>query len=182
MKMKIIGRQTEVPEALSAVAVKRLAKLDKFFGSDAEAILKLKKKRSIEVVELTVQSAGHLFRSEKSGESYQNALDEAVDAIIRQIRKNKTRLEKRLREGAFREEPDAASLPEEPEEKELSVRYKSFRFKPMSPEEAILQMQLIGHSFFVFENDATGKVNVVYTKAGRRLRLHRAGLSGLAFP
>lgn len=97
MKMKIIGRQTEVPEALSAVAVKRLAKLDKFFGSDAEAILKLKKKRSIEVVELTVQSAGIFFRSEKSGESYQNALDEAVDAIIRQIRKNKTRLEKRLR-------------------------------------------------------------------------------------
>ena len=164
MKTKIIGRQTAVPEELNKVAAKRLAKLDKFFGSDAEATLKLKKKRSEEVVELTVQNAGIYFRSEKSAESYQNALDEAVDAIIRQIRKNKTRLEKRLREGAFREEPDIAPMPEEPEETELSIRYKSFSFKPMSPEEAILQMQLLGHSFFVFENDRTGQANVVYIR------------------
>ena len=165
MKTKIIGRQTAVPEELNAIAAKRLAKLDKFFGSDAEATLKLKKKRSEEVVELTVQRAGIYFRSEKSAESYQNALDEAVDAVIRQIRKNKTRLEKRLREGAFFEEPGAAASPaEEAEEKELSIRYKSFSFKPMSPEEAILQMQLLGHSFFIFENDATGKANVVYIR------------------
>ncbi len=167
MKLQVVGRGTEVPRAFEQVAPKRLSKLDKFFPQDAEATIKLKTRRSSgeDVVELTVQSAALTVRAEKTAESYQSALDEAVDAIVRQIRKNKTRLERRLRDGAFKEDAAEAGtpLPEE-ESGETPIRYKSFRFKPMSPEEATLQMQLLGHSFYVFENDATGEVNVVYAR------------------
>lgn len=164
MKITMTGRQVEVPADLKQIAEKRLAKLDKFFPDDAAAIIKLKKKRSMEVVELTIQDAGIFFRSEKSADTYQTALDEGIDAIVRQIRKNKTRLEKRLREGAFVKDAAPEALPEVEEQKDFEIRYKTFRFKPMSPEEAILQMNLLEHGFFVFENDETGKVNVVYAR------------------
>ena len=164
MKITMTGRQVEVPADLKPIAEKRLAKLDKFFPDDAAAIIKLKKKRSMEVVELTIQDAGIFFRSEKSADTYQTALDEGIDAIVRQIRKNKTRLEKRLREGAFVKDAAPETVPEVEEQKDFEIRYKTFRFKPMSPEEAILQMNLLEHDFFVFENDVTGKVNVVYAR------------------
>jgi len=166
MKITVIGRQMEVTDDLKALFEKKLRKFDKFFKDDAVAYITLSKvKNQQECLELTISSGGVLYRSEESNSTFNNALDKAVDVIERQIRKNKTRLEKKLREGAFLD----ASAVEEPaieEESEFNIRVKTFPIKPMSPEEAILQMNLLGHEFFVFENAENGKTNVVYKRHG----------------
>lgn len=152
----------EVTDDLKTLFEKKLKKFDKFFRDDAVAYITLSRKRNMEVLELTISSSGTLYRSEKSADTFNNALDEVIEAIDRQIRKNKTRLEKRLREGAF--SPSDISLPEVEEEQEFNIRVKTFPIKPMTAEEAILEMNLIGHSFYMFRNSESGEVNVVYCK------------------
>ena len=160
MKINIIGRRMEVDEGLKGLLEKKLAKLDKYFRDDAVAYVTLTREKNAERLELTVSSGSTLFRSEERDETFQNALDRAIDVIERQIRRNKTRLEKRLREGAFR------TVEEQPEafEEAFQIRTKSFVMKPMTPEEAILQMNLIGHAFFLFENSETGNTALVYKR------------------
>lgn len=163
MNINTFGRQVEVTQDLKDLFAKKLGKLDKFFHDDADCNVTLReRKNGRKILEVTITAAGTLFRAETEEETFQNALDKAVSTIERQIRKNKTRLEKRLRENAFVREIEF----EEPieEEGEFDIRTKSFTFKPMSPEEAILQMNLLGHEFFVFENDETHAVNVVYRR------------------
>ena len=159
MKINIIGRRMEVEESLKQLISKKLTKLDKYFRDDAVAYVTLSHEKNAERLELTVSSTGMLFRSEEIDSTFNNALDTAVDTIERQIRKNKTRLEKRLREGSLR-------FTDEPEESEevFGIREKVFVMKPMSPEEAILQMNLIGHEFFMFRNSDTGEAAVVYIR------------------
>jgi len=165
MKITTIGRQMEVPEELKVLFDKKLAKLDKFFKDDAVAYVTLSRKRNLEILELTISSGGTLFRSEEENSTFQNAFDSAIESIERQIRKNKTRLEKKLREGAFvREAAAFQAFNEDEEEGEFNIRVKTFSLKPMTPEEAILQMNLIGHEFFMFQNVETGSVSVVYKR------------------
>lgn len=164
MKITTIGRQMNVPEDLKELFEKKLRKFNKFFCDDAVAYITLSKKRNMEVLELTISSSGTLYRSEKESVTFNNALDEVIEAIERQIRKNKTRLEKRLREGAFvRESAEPALMPVQ-EEPEFNIRVKTFSLKPMTPEEAILQMNLLGHTFFMFKDAGSGEVNVVYKR------------------
>jgi len=160
MKINIIGRRMEVDESLKALIDKKLAKLDKYFRDDAVAYVTMSHEKNAERLELTVSSGGTLFRAEERDETFNNALDTAIDVIERQIRKNKTRLEKRLREGAFR------AIEDQPEEFEeaFRIREKTFVMKPMTPEEAILQMNLIGHEFFLFLNTETDALSVVYKR------------------
>ena len=167
MKINVIGRQVTVTEDLKQLFDKKLAKFDKFFRDDAEATVKLReRKNGRKIIELTITSGGTIYRAETEDETYQNALDRDVYAIERQIRKNKTRLERRLRDGAFERSiaPEPEEIAEEEEEGDFDIRVKKFSFKPMSPEEAILQMNLIGHEFFIFENDETNQINVVYKR------------------
>ena len=173
MKITTFGRQVEVTPDLKELFDKKLSKFDKFFKDDAEANITLReRKNGRKKLELTINASGTLFRSEEEDETFRNALDRAVSKIERQIRKNKTRLEKRLREGAFQNAyADEVSGEEIEEEGDFDIRTKSFSFKPMSPEEAILQMNLLEHEFFVFENDTTGKVNVVYKRHGNKYGL-----------
>ena len=102
MKINIIGRRMEVEESLKQLISKKLTKLDKYFRDDAVAYVTQSHEKNAERLELTVSSTGMLFRSEEIDSTFNNALDTAVDTIERQIRKNKTRLEKRLREGSLR--------------------------------------------------------------------------------
>ena len=103
-----------------------------------------------------------MFRAEEESETFITALDRTAESLERQIRKNKTRLEKKVRSGAFIiEEEDDDEYVEEPE---FRIRTKSFPFKPMTPEEAILQMNLLGHSFFAFTDAETSDVCVVYKR------------------
>ncbi|MBE6618926.1 MAG: ribosome-associated translation inhibitor RaiA [Ruminococcaceae bacterium] len=168
MKFTIVGKKTEVPRGLYEIIEKKLAKFDKFFKDGAEANVSIKSAHNLETLELTIVSGGVIYRSEKSDKTYQNALDDVIYSIERQIRKNKTRLEKKLREGVFVKGSDAY-VPSENEDVDetigdFEVRMKYFNLKPMSIEEAILQMLLLDHQFFVFKNDVTEEVNVVYIR------------------
>ena len=164
MKITTVGRQMDVPRDLKELFEGKLAKFDKFFKSDAEAVITISRKKNLECLELMITANGTLFRSEESDTTFRNALDRAVDTIERQIRKNKTRLEKRFKADAFDMEAIFDGEIAEEEEKEFEIRTKSFSFKPMSVEEAILQMNLLEHQFFVFTNMDTDEVNVVYKR------------------
>ena len=166
MKITINGKKTEVPENLKPIIGKKLRKFEKYFKDDVEADVVLRKKNNLETVEVTFFSSGTIYRAEKSDKTYQNALDNVVYVIERQIRRNKTRLEKKLRDGVFVKGSDSFvdTDIDVSDDVSFNVRYKSFPFKPMSVEEAIMQMNLLEHSFYVFKNDATGEVNVVYVR------------------
>ena len=162
MKITVVGRQMTVRESLKAMVDEKLTKLDKFFGGNAEATVTFSCKRNKECLEVTISAMNTLFRYEAEEDTFQTSLDRAVDAIERQIRKNKTRLEKRLRDESF-SIPDG-DFEDIEEESEFRIRTKTFSIKPMSVEEAILQMNLLGHQFFVFEDMTTGDTCVVYTR------------------
>ncbi len=176
MKIKIVGRQMDVPRDFLELAERKLSKYDKFFKDDASAHITLRKRKNKEILEVTISSGGMMFRGEEENDTFQNALDEVMNSIERQLRKNKTKLGKRLRDGAFQKEY-ADPITEEPiiEVNDASadspVRIKEFVFKPMSTEEAILQMNMLGHQFFVFLNETTEKMNVVYLRKDGRYGL-----------
>ncbi len=163
MKIQIIGRQMNVWDEMKRTIEDKLAKFDKYFGDASTATVTLRTRQKQKCLEITIQDAGTIFRSEVEDETFRNALDRAISAIERQIRKNKTRLEKRLRSGAFVE--SVLETGEEfEEEPEFRIRRKSFAIKPMSVEEAIMQMNLIEHEFFVFRDEASDEICVVYRR------------------
>lgn len=163
MKITIVGRQMTVDEKLKALVAKKLSRFDKYFLKEGEVTVTFSKKRNKENLEITINAANTLFRSEIDDESFHNALDRSVEAIEGQIRKNKTRLTKKLRPEGF-DEADGIDHEAYEEEGEFVIRRKSFFIKPMSVEEAILQMNLIGHQFFVFEDQDSGDTCVVYAR------------------
>lgn len=162
MKITIYGKQMSVRESLKIAVEKKLSKFDRFFGENTEAFVTCKVRRGVKIIEITVNYAGTTFRSEEENETFITALDRAVEGLERQIRKNKTRLEKTVKKGAFviSEDDDDEYI----EEDEFEIRVKTFPFKPMTPDEAILQMNLLGHSFFAFVNSDTGDTAVVYKR------------------
>ena len=163
MKINIIGRQMNVWDEMKSIIEAKLSKLDKYFGDDCQATVTLSSKHNKKCLEITITASGTIFRSEVQDETFRNALDKAVYVIERQIRKNKTRLAKRLRSGAF--DGGIIDTGEDfEEEAEFKIRRKAFTLKPMSAEEAIMQMNLLDHEFFVFKDDKTGEVNVVYKR------------------
>ena len=169
MKLKLNVRQIELKEDLTPLFEKKLRKLDKYFREDAVATITLRKIREKEVLELTIVSGGLLYRSEVMEETFQIGIDTALAAIERQIRKNKTRLGKRLRDDAFQRSLGDVPVShhdheDEDEDPVFSIRDKTFPLKPMSAEEAILQMNLLSHDFFVYRDDESGEVHVVYKR------------------
>jgi len=166
MKITFVGRQMSVRDSLKAMVEKKLAKFDRFFREDAEATVKFGYVRDLDRLEITISADGTLYRCEKEASTFEIALDECMDAIERQMRKNKTRLERRLREGAFAPAEPAPAEAEEPieEEGDFVIRTKEFTIKPMTPEEAILQMNLLGHGFFMFRDAVTEEICVVYKR------------------
>lgn len=163
MKTLIVTRQVQITDDLKQIIEKKLARFDKFFNDNAEATVVLSRKRNKEILELMITFGSTFFRAEEEGETFRNALDTAVDIVERQIRKNKTRLQKRLRDTYF--DNAVYDIPkEEDDDAPFKIREKTFSFRPMSVEEAILQMNLLGHQFFVFVNAETEKTNVVYKR------------------
>ena len=160
MKVTIAAKKLNISQSFTDYAEQKLsAKLDRFFPEDAEAKITLAERRDLIILELTVKYNGIIYRAEQTARDKNDALDVTIDRIIRQIRKHKTKIEKSLRENAF------TGLAPEPEETDYEViRYKNFRMEPMTVEEAILQMNLLDHTFFMFKNAQTGVVNVVYKR------------------
>ena len=167
MRIKIVGRQMDVPKDFYELADRKLSKYDKFFKDDAIANVTLRKRKNgNEILELTITSSGLMFRGEEEDSTFQNALDAVMESIERQLRKNKTRLEKRLRDGVFPKEIVVESVEDEAPavNSDAPVRIKEFVLKPMSTEEAILQMNMLGHQFFVFLDQDTSRICVVYER------------------
>ena len=167
MKYTFTCKKISLNDSVKAYAEKKISKLDKFFRSEPEALVTFAvEKKNRCVVELTLRSPdGTMFRAvaEDAEGDMRGAIDSCASQIERKIRKNKTRLSKNLREGSIKSElPDEYEVQEE---REFDiVRTKRFTVKPMSPEEAILQMNLLGHDFFVFRNTETDAVDIVYKR------------------
>ena len=161
MNITIIGRKCTPRESFKERAEQKLRKVEKFFGPDADAKVTASAEKNDKVVEITLSKGGYIFRAQERSQDMEDALDKCVDSLIRQIRKNKTRLEKRIHEVSFDEVFNAV----EDEEPEFEVvRTKSVIVKPESVEEAILQMNLLGHQFYMFRNSETDLLNVVYKR------------------
>ena len=163
MKINIVGRQMNVWDEMKVTIEEKLKKLDKYFSDECTATVTLSSRKNSKCLEITIIYSGTIFRSEVQDETFRNALDHAVYTIERQIRKNKTRLAKRLRSGAF-DQGIVDTGEDFEEEAEFTIRRKSFPIKPMSTEEAIMQMNLLDHEFFVFKDDKTEKLCVVYKR------------------
>lgn len=153
-------RKVEVPQKDKDLIEKKLTRLDKFFSSDAIATVTVSKTRENMNVEVTVSEKGMYFRAQRMEKSVTACIDEITDLLIRQIRKNKTRLEKRLYDGMV------MSFDNEyfDEDEYDIIKRKKVYLKPMDAEEAILEMNMLGHTFFMFLNEETGKVCVVYRR------------------
>ena len=160
MKMTVSGKQMTVRPSLRDLTEKKLSRFNRFFGDDGEATVCFSCRHDLQYVEITIYYGGTIFRCEEGAQTFQCAIDEALESLERQIRKNKTRLEKRLRSGAFDPIPDEV----EEEEDEFRIRTKYIPVKPMSVEEAILQMNLLAHQFFVFRDAETESPCVVYRR------------------
>ena len=163
MKMTITAKKMQIPQNFTEYAEKRLnSKLDKFFGEEADAKITMATHKNLIVIELTVDYNNMKYRAEQSAVDKEDALDAAINKIIRQIRRNKTRVEKTLKDSAFKDVAYEDGVPESDYE---VIRHKKFVMHPMDVEEAILQMNLLGHTFFMFLNANTGETNVVYKRA-----------------
>lgn len=167
MKFVFTDKKVDLPPKVHAYAEKKVGKLDRYFKADAEAAIVFSVEKDRNQVEVTVRSGGTIYRVSESTSDMFASIDAAVSSIERQIRKNKAKLEKRLRENAFERTVDERSsfVPDEPEEDFNIVRTKRFPIRPMSVEEAILQMNLVGHTFFAFRDaEADGTFAVVYRR------------------
>ena len=167
MKFQYSEKKVRLPDNVHAYAEKKVMKLARYFEEDAEALVAFSVEKNRNQVELTVHGAGTWFRASESTSDMFASIDAAVGTIEGQIRKNKTRLARRLRQDAFtRTVQEETSFAPEQEEDDLTItRVKQFYFKPMTREEAVLQMNLLEHNFFAFrDEDNGGSFAVVYRR------------------
>ena len=166
MKFQFSEKKVKLPENVHAYAEKKVMKLARYFEEDAQALIVFSVEKNRNNVELTVRGAGTWFRAHESTSDMFASIDAAIGTIEGQIRKNKTRLARRLRQDAFSRTVEETSFAgEEPEDSLEIVRIKRFRFAPMTREEAVLQMNLLEHNFFAFlDAENEGAFAVVYRR------------------
>ncbi len=160
MNITIIGRKCTPRESFRARAEEKLRKVEKFFGPDATAKITATVEKNVKICEITLTKKNMIFRAQERSDDLEESLDKCVDSLIRQIRKNKTRLERQLRDVSFDD-----VLADVVDEDEIEVvRTKTVVLKPESVDEAILQMNLLGHLFYMFRNSETDEICVVYKR------------------
>lgn len=162
MQITIIGKNIEVSEYLRDLANKKVSKLARYFPQDAEVQVTMSVEKNRHIVEVTIPYAGGIIRGEEvTGDMYAS-IDNVISKLEKQIIRHRTKLEKSLR---YEETPqDSGWYEDDEDEGPQIVRVKRFSMKPMSIEEAMLQMELLGHSFYVFMNDNTNMINVLYSR------------------
>ena len=165
MRYIIYGKNLEVSEGLKQAVHDKFSKLEKFFTPETEVQVTLSVQKDNQTVEATIPMKGTILRVEPTSTDMYVSIDLVQEIIERQMRKNKTRLVNRNRGGGNFQKAFIEMETEEAEEIRI-VRSKKFAIKPMDPEEACIQMELSGHSFFVFRNGETDEVNVVYKRKG----------------
>ena len=167
MKFQFSEKKVKLPEKVHAYAEKKVMKLARYFEEDAEALIVFSVEKNQNKAELTVHGAGTWFRAKESTSDMFASIDACVGTIEGQIRKNKTRLARRLKDGAFQrsvQEEETSFAPDGEETLDIT-KIKKFYFKPMTREEAVLQMNLLDHNFFAFrDEDNGGSFAVVYKR------------------
>lgn len=165
MKFIIVGKNIEVTEGLRAAVEDKIGKLEKYFTAETEAHVTLSVEKDRQKIEVTIPVKGNIIRSEQVSSDMYVSIDLVEEIIERQLKKYKNKLvDKKQGGGSFRQEFIEKDYMEE-EEVQI-IRTKKFDIKPMYPEDACVQMELLGHSFFVFCNAETDQVNVVYKRKG----------------
>lgn len=161
MKIIITAKKFNVRDALREKIEKKLTKFDRYFGGDTTAKVMCSTEKDRETMEITLTYGGMVFRVQQTTNDMSASLDACIDVLERKIRKNKTRLQKRLKDGAFA--VDAGYV--EPESAYNLVKTKRFTVKPMDVEEAILQMEMLGHTFFLYQDPTSEEIQVIYRRA-----------------
>ena len=162
MKVTVIAKNIELTNALREVVEKKVNKLEKYFEPTVEARVTLSVQKNRHIIEVTIPFNGVILRCEESTEDMYKSIDLVEDKLERQIRKQKTKLS-RKHNGSLRFAEINTTDYKDEEDGKL-VKVKKFGVKPMNSEEAILQMDLLGHNFFVFQDADSNKVNVVYKR------------------
>lgn len=162
MKFVYTSKDMAVSDSLKSRAEKKLSKLERYFREEPEATIRFKmQKGARNIAEITINAGGVILRAEESSNDMYLSIDHAVDKLESQIRRHRTKLEKRIRSSEL--EP-VAEVPAFEEQNYDIVRVKKFSVKPMSVEDAITQMELLGHDFFLFMNEENESMNVLYRR------------------
>jgi putative sigma-54 modulation protein len=162
MRVTIAGKGMEISDYLKDVATKKIAKLQRYFEAGTEAHITMSIQKSRHIVEVTIPFDGVVLRGEESTGDMYASIDGVVRKLEKQIHRHRTALKRRLREDAF---SDSGYVPDTEDEKiPAVVRTKRFIVKPMDIAEAQMQMELVGHQFFVFRNAVTHEINVLYKR------------------
>lgn len=167
MNITIIGRKVNLKDNFRELTQRKLEKFDRIFDTDADAIVTVTVEKNRQTVEIMIKQRGMLYRAEATAPEMNEAIDDVISALGNQIRRNKKRLERAKKVQQFELTAAYDEVPEEPDETEEEfeiARRKSFFVKVMTVEEAILQMNMLGHTFFMFRDDASGEINVVYRR------------------
>ncbi|MBC3797141.1 ribosome hibernation-promoting factor, HPF/YfiA family [Acetobacterium tundrae] len=165
MRFTIYGKNMHVSEGLKETLKKKFEKFDRYFGQETEVYATFSKEKNYQMLEVTIPVGKTILRAEERSEDMVTSIENAVNKLEGQLRKHKTKLQKRNQDEAVKLNfEEIESLEEEDVFQAKVVRTKKFAVKPMSVDEATLQMELIGHDFFVFLNGDTDDVNVVYMR------------------
>ena len=164
MRIKITGRNIELTEGLKAAVEDKLNKLEKYFTPDTDVYVTLSVEKERQKVEVTIPVKGNYIRSEQVSDDMYVSIDLVEEVIERQLKKYRTKLVTRQQSAASVFKKDFLEEQSEEDEEIKIIRTKKFDMKPMYPEDACVQMELLGHDFYVFINAETEDVNVVYKR------------------
>ncbi|MCT4619771.1 MAG: ribosome-associated translation inhibitor RaiA [Marinisporobacter sp.] len=164
MIVKVSGKNLEVTDALRDMVDGKLERFEKYFKEDTEAQATLSVEKSRQIIEITIPINGTILRVEEATEDMYSSVDKAIDKLNKQIQKYRTKLEKRNKGHETIRFENIPIVEDGLSEESKIVKTKRFPVKPMDAEEAVLQMELLGHNFFVFMNSDTDDVNVVYKR------------------
>lgn len=164
MNINFVGKNIEITEALKSVTMDKFSKLDKYFEKDVNGTATFSKEGNREIIEVTIEVPGSIIRVEEHSEDMYASIDLAIDVLERQVRKYKDKLQDQKRSRDSIRFDNIQSLKEEDKDEKKIVRRKAFGMKPMMEEEAILQMELLRHNFFVFLDADSNQVNVLYKR------------------
>ena len=165
MRYTISGKNIEVTEAMKNIVMDKLGKLERYFTPETEIIVTMSVEKERQKIEVTIPVKGNIIRSEQVSNDMYVSIDLAEEVIERQLRKYKNKIIQKQQEGSNFRKEFIEKETEDPEEVKI-IRIKQFGMKPMYPEDACIQMELLGHNFFVFRNAETEEVNVVYKRKG----------------
>ncbi len=166
MTYNVLCKKIELSDERKEMMLKKIRKLDKFFDDSTDCRIVVSEQKENIIVEITIQYKGFFFRAEDRNRDLLDAVDECMANLDRQIRKNKTKLSKKMKEASFENfDLMIENSEENVEEEEFNIiKTKKLSAKPMMVEEAILQMNMLGHDFFIFSNPETMDTNIVYKR------------------